>query len=316
MSNQSDTQPTLGYIGLGIMGEPMARNLMRAGYDLIVYNRTAAKGDALVADSAARADSPADVARQVGAEGVVFINVTDTPDVEQVLFAPDTGLEHGAGEGLIVVDHSTIAPIATQGFADRLAKRAVTLIDAPVSGGDVGAQQGTLSIMCGGEAQAFERIRPLLEVVGKSVVRLGGSGMGQACKACNQIAVVNALLGVCEAAALAKKMGLDVQKMIEVVGGGAGGSWQISNLGEKIAQGDHAPGFMVDLVLKDLRIVQETADRVGLPIAGTATAQGYFRSVAAQGGGTLGTQAMAKALETLASFRFTDSDNTARKDHA
>ncbi|XAL99949.1 NAD(P)-dependent oxidoreductase [Phycisphaeraceae bacterium D3-23] len=307
MTASTDT-PTLGYIGLGIMGEPMARNLMRAGYPLVVYNRTASKGDALVADGAQRAESPAEVARQVGAGGFVFINVTDTPDVEHVLFSDKHGLIHGAAEGLVVVDHSTIAPIATQGFAQRLAERGVTLIDAPVSGGDVGAQQGTLSIMCGGDEVAFDRVRPMLDVVGKSVVRLGGPGMGQACKACNQVAVVNALVGVCEAAALAKKVGLDVEKMIEVVAGGAGGSWQISNLGPKIAQGDHDPGFMVDLVLKDLGIVQDTAQRVGLPIAGTATAQGYFRSVAAQGGGRLGTQAMAKALEALADFSFTDPD--------
>ncbi|MEM9414705.1 MAG: NAD(P)-dependent oxidoreductase [Planctomycetota bacterium] len=306
--NATANTPTLGYIGLGIMGEPMARNLMRAGYPLVVYNRTASKGDALVADGAQRADSPAEVARRLGADGVVFINVTDTPDVEHVLFADEIGLIHGAAAGLVVVDHSTIAPIATQGFAKRLAGQGVTLIDAPVSGGDVGAQQGTLSIMCGGDEPTFDRVRPMLDVVGKSVVRLGGPGMGQACKACNQVAVVNALLGVCEAAALAKKVGLDVDKMIEVVGGGAGGSWQISNLGPKIAHGDHAPGFMVDLVLKDLGIVQDTAERVGLPIAGTATAQGYFRSVVANGGGKLGTQAMAKVLEDLAGFRFADSD--------
>ena len=306
-------QQTLGYIGLGIMGEPMARNLMSAGHSLVVYNRTAAKGDALVADGAVRADSPAEVARQVG-DGVVFLNVTDTPDVEHVLFADDTGLIHGAAEGLVVVDHSTIAPIATQEFAKRLAAWGVTLIDAPVSGGDVGAQQGTLSIMCGGDEDAFNRVRPLLDIVGKSVVRLGGPGMGQACKACNQVAVVNALVGVCEAAALAKKVGLDVEKMLDVVSGGAGGSWQIANLGPKIAVGDHAPGFMVDLVLKDLAIVQDTADRVGLPIAGTATAQAYFASVEALGGGKLGTQAMARALEQVGDFSFTDAPDAPADD--
>lgn len=306
----SKDHPTIGYIGLGIMGLPMARNLSKAGYPLVAYNRTAAKAAALADVGAEQAATPAEAARRVGPGGVVFINVTDTPDVEQVLFAEGTGLIHGAADGLVVVDHSTIAPLATQGFAARLAERGVALIDAPVSGGDVGAQQGTLSIMCGGDEAAFERVRPMLEVVGKRVVRLGGPGMGQACKACNQVAVVNALVGVCEAAALAKKVGLDVGKMLEVVGGGAGGSWQIENLGPKIAAGDHAPGFMVDLVLKDLMIVQDTAERVGLPIAGTGTAQGYFRSVAAHGGGTLGTQAMAQALEQLGAFRFTDPDKT------
>ena len=309
--------PTLGYIGLGIMGEPMARNLLGAGYPMVVYTRTAGKADALIALGARGVASPAQVAEAVGGAGVLFLNVTDTPDVEQVLFAQATGAVHGAAEGLVVVDHSTVCPAATQGFAQRLSAKGVSLVDAPVSGGDVGAQQGTLSIMCGGEAHAFERVRPMLEVVGQSVVRVGGSGMGQACKACNQVAVVNTLLGVCEAAALAKKVGLDVEKMLQVVGGGAGGSWQLSHLGPKIAAGDHAPGFMVDLVLKDLGIVQGAADRVGLPIAGTAAAQGYFRSVAAQGGGKLGTQAMARVLEQLGGFRFSKTDEASSgSDHA
>ena len=295
-----------GYIGLGIMGYPMANNLMTAGYPMTLWNRTPAKAQPLVDQGAALADSPADLARRVGPKGVVFINVTDTPDVEAVLFFGDNGVANGASAGLIVVDHSTISPAATQDFSKRLGDQGVTLIDAPVSGGDIGAQQGTLSIMAGGPGEAIERIRPMLDIVGKSTVHVGDSGMGQACKACNQIAVVNALQGVVESLALAKKLGLDLGKMIEVVSGGAGGSWQLANLGPRIAQGDHAPGFMIDLLLKDLGIVLNAAKTNGLPLTGTDTLATQFRNVAEAGGGRLGTQALTKVLEGLGGFTYAE----------
>jgi len=294
-------QPKLGYIGMGIMGAPMARNLINAGYDLIIYNRTAAKAKPLVDLGAALADSPADVAT-LGAS-IIFINITDTPDVEAVLFG-DHGLATTAPSGTTIVDHSTISPDATKQFAQRLAEQGIDLVDAPVSGGDVGAQNGTLSIMVGGKAQAVERVMPMLQVVGGRIVHLGEAGMGQACKACNQVAVVTALLGVCESLALAKQMGLSMDKMLQVVGGGAGGSWQLENLGPKIAHGDHAPGFMIDLVLKDLNIVLDTAKRAGLPLDATAHAAALFKQVAEQGGGRLGTQAIAKAIESAGGFTY------------
>ncbi|MFN3166814.1 MAG: NAD(P)-dependent oxidoreductase [Phycisphaeraceae bacterium] len=297
----TDSMPTLGYIGLGIMGAPMAKNLLDAGYPMVVWNRTASKAEPLVDAGATLADGPADVAKR-GAS-VIFLNVTDTPDVEAVLFG-DHGVASAAKPGTIVVDHSTISPDATRDFAERLTEQQVDLVDAPVSGGDVGAQNGTLSIMAGGRSDAFERVLPMLQVVGKNIVHLGDAGLGQACKACNQVAVVTALLGVCEALALAKQTGLSTDKMIEVVGGGAGGSWQLSNLGPKIAQGDHAPGFMIDLVLKDLNIVLDTAKRAGLPLDTTAHAAALFQQVAEQGGGKLGTQAIAKALESAGGFAF------------
>lgn len=297
------TKPQLGYIGLGIMGLPMASNLMDAGYPLTVWNRTAAKATPLVERGATLADTPADLATRGPA--VIFINVTDTPDVEAVLFG-EQGLASTAKPGTIIVDHSTISPDATRDFAKRLAEQDIDFFDAPVSGGDIGAQQGTLSIMVGGRDESVQAVMPMLQVVGKSVVHLGEAGLGQVCKACNQVAGMVTLLGVCEAMALAKQSGLDLDKMIQVVGGGAAGSWQLTNLGPKIAHGDHDPGFMIDLVNKDLAIVLDTAERAGLPLEGTAHVADLFKQVAAAGGGRLGTQAVAKALESAGDFSFHD----------
>lgn len=294
---------SIGYVGLGIMGQPMAQNLINAGFDLCVWNRTPAKSQPLVDAGAALAHSPADMAARN--PDVICVNVTDTADVEQVLFG-ETGIVQGAKPGLIVVDHSTISPVATRDFAQRLAEQNVVLVDAPVSGGDVGAQRGTLSIMIGGPDAAVRRLWPMFEAVGKNINHLGETGLGQTCKACNQIAVACNLMGVVEAMALAKRSGLDLEKMVQAIAGGAAGSWQLSNLGPKIAQGDHAPGFMIDLVLKDLAIVDDTARTYRLPLLGTNTAEGYFRAAAADGAGELGTQAMAKALEALGRFRFAD----------
>ncbi|MGB0767705.1 MAG: NAD(P)-dependent oxidoreductase, partial [Phycisphaeraceae bacterium] len=278
----TDSKPQLGYVGLGIMGLPMARNLIDAGYPMIVWNRTPGKSRPLEDIGAAVAESPADLAARGPA--VVFINVTDTPDVEAVLFG-ENGLAKAGKPGTIVVDHSTISPEATRDFAAQLAEQGIDFVDAPVSGGDVGAQRGTLSIMVGGRDEAFNRIMPMLEVVGERIVHLGASGLGQTCKACNQVAGMVALLGVCEAMAFAKKSGLPLDKMIEVVGGGAAGSWQLTNLGPKIAAGDHDPGFMIDLVNKDLRLVLDAAETLGLPLEATRRTAELFREIASQGGG-------------------------------
>lgn len=283
----------VGYIGLGIMGGAMAANLLKAGYRTLVWNRTAAKMRPLVDAGAEACASPADMVRR-GAE-IVFVNVKDTPDVEAVLFGED-GVASAAQRGLIVVDNSTISPVATKAFAERLAERGVVLLDAPVSGGDVGAKNATLSIMVGGDITAFERVKPVLEKLGKTITHVGGSGAGQACKACNQVAGMMALWGVCEAVALARRTGLDVEKMIGVVGGGAASSWQLQNLGPKIARGDFAPGFMVDLVLKDLAIVNDTARAERQPLPGAAVLEQLFRAVQADGGGSLGTQSLIRAI--------------------
>lgn len=283
----------VGYIGLGIMGSAMATNLRKAGFDVTVWNRTTAKTEPLRALGASVAASPADVAARCD---VVCINVRDTPDVEAVLFG-ENGLIHGAKPGLIVIDHSTIRPDATRTFADRLSKKGVTMLDAPVSGGDVGARNGTLSIMVGGDAAAFERCRPIFDAIGKSIVHLGPSGAGQACKACNQIAVLTNLAGVCEAIAFAREQGLDPTKMIEVLSAGAAASWQLANLGPKILANELRPAFRIDLALKDLGIVADAADASQLALDAIAVARRYLQAVADAGGDQLGTQAMIKVFD-------------------
>lgn len=294
----------VGYVGVGIMGAAMARNLLRAGVRLTACNRTRAKAEALRGDGAEVADDALAVVES-GAR-VVFLNVTDTPDVEDVLFgargvasAPDELLE-----GLVVVDHSTICPVATREFAGRLAERGATLIDAPVSGGDIGAREGTLSIMCGGDLATYEAVLPLLEIVGKRITHLGPAGSGQACKACNQVAAAATLAGACEALALAKANGLDLNQVVDVVAAGAAGSWQLANLGPRIAAGDHAPGFMIDLLLKDLRLVAGAADAADLPLPVTLLAESLFQAAADAGDGAKGTQAVAAEYERRGGFRF------------
>jgi len=292
----------VGYIGMGIMGSAMAANLIKAGFDVSVWNRTPGKCDPLAEVGATVCDSPKAMA-QTGPDAIC-INVSDTPDVEQVLFG-EQGIDAGAQSGLFIIDNSTISPDATKKFSVRLADKGVTFIDAPVSGGDVGARNGTLSIMVGApDEQAFKKCLALFGAMGKNITHVGATGMGQVCKACNQIAVSCNLLGVCEALALASRSGLDLERMIEVVSGGAAGSWQLANLGPKIAAGDLDPGFMIDLVLKDLAIVANAAERLELPLTGTSLAESYFRAVADEGGGKLGTQAMCKRLEKLGRFAY------------
>lgn len=296
----------VGYIGVGIMGAGMARNLLRSSVQVTACNRTRAKAEALASDGATVVDSPAE-AVAAGCR-VVFLNVPDTPDVERVLFG-EQGIATASADmlsGLIVVDHSTICPVATAEFAKRLADHGVMLIDAPVSGGDVGAQDGTLSIMCGGERDAFEAVLPLLEKVGKRITHLGPAGSGQACKACNQVAAAGVLAGACEALALAKASGLDLSQVVEVISAGAAGSWQLANLGPKIAARDNDPGFMIELMQKDLRLVAGAAAAHHLPLPVVRLVESLYESAAATGRGRDGTQALATVYERLGDFQFDD----------
>jgi 3-hydroxyisobutyrate dehydrogenase len=293
----TNARPAIGFIGLGIMGGPMAGHLLKAGYPLFVYSRTRAKADQLAAQGAQWCDSPEDVARHVG---VLITMVTDTPDVEAVLFGP-AGAADALPHDAVVIDMSTISPQATRDFARRLEERGVRLLDAPVTGGDSGARNATLTIMVGGDPAAFERVRPILEHLGKRIVHVGPSGSGQMLKACNQVLCAVNMIAVCEALTLARRSGLDPRQAIETLASGAGGSWALANLGPKIIAGELGPAFMIELIQKDLRIVQNAAQELRIPLPGTALAQQLFRAVeAAASGGKLGTQAMIKAYDRFA----------------
>lgn len=285
----------IGYIGLGIMGRGMAHNLLRAGFPLTVWNRSPERMTALLKAGAAAGESPADVAAK---SDIVMTCVSDTPDVEQVILG-ENGIVHGAASGALVIDTSTISPAATRQIAAKLAERGVAMLDAPVSGGSEGAEKATLSIMVGGEVAAFERALSVFQAVGRVVTHMGGSGSGQATKLVNQILCVANMLAASEALLLAQASGLDLNKTLQAVGGGAGGSWMLNNRGPQVARRDFRPGFTIDLQQKDLRLVLEAADELGLPLTLTSTIHGFYNALQRQGLGGEGNHALVKALEQL-----------------
>jgi len=286
----------IGWIGTGIMGAPMARRLIGGGNRVRVFNRSAEKARALAADGATVASDAAACA--AGAE-MVFIMVPDTPDVEATVAKIEPVLKAGQ----IVIDMSTVAPAAERAISARLKAKGVEYLDAPVSGGDVGARDGTLAIMVGGDAAAFERARPLFELMGKRITHMGASGAGQMTKLANQIAVALALEAAAEAIKFAQGGGLDASRVVEAIGAGAAGSWQLSNLGPKIIAGDYRPGFFVKLIRKDLRLVAEAARESGLALPGLALMASMFNTAAALGHDLDGTQAVAAALDRLADVK-------------
>ena len=293
----------VGFIGLGIMGRSMAANLVKAGFDVTVWNRTAARMQPLLEMGARGAPSPRAVAE--ASEAVITI-VTDSDDVEQVLFGPE-GAAHGARPGTVVIDMSTISPERTRRMAERLAEKDVHMLDAPVTGGDVGARDGTLSIMVGGDEGVFRRCLPIFEAMGRHIVHVGPSGAGQTVKLCNQVIVALNLLAMGEGLAFAAKAGVDLEKMLSVVQKGAAGSWALDNLAPRVLRGDYAPGFMVKLQQKDLRLALEAAAGMNLPLLGTSLVQQLLRSVQAYGGDDDGTQAIVTALERVGNFRLRGS---------
>ena len=284
---------TVGVVGTGIMGAPMAVNLAKAGYDVVAYNRTPAKAEALTADGVRVASSVAEVG---AAAPIVITMVPDTPDVLDVVEGPD-GLAASMAAGSVLIDMSTIAPGATRELAARLGKRGIAMLDAPVSGGSWGAQQASLTIMAGGEQAVFDRCLPVFEALGKNVTLMGPSGMGQTTKLVNQILVAGTCSAVAEALVFAAAHGADLLKTIEAVGGGAAASWQLANLGPRMVNGDFAPGFMVKLQQKDLRLVLESAQEKHVPLAVTSIARAYYTALEADGLGEEGTQALIKAVE-------------------
>lgn len=284
----------VGFVGLGIMGAPMARNLIQAGYRLTVYNRTDRPRVQKVVDAGAeRVSTPRDVARNVD---VVITMVTDSPDVEQVVLGED-GIIHGAASGAVVIDMTTMSPRVTREIAGRLEEKHVEMLDAPVSGGDVGARNGTLSIMAGGKPEVFQQCLPLLQVLGENINLIGDHGAGQTTKLCNQVAGALNNLAVAEALMLAAASGLDLQKVLAAISGGAAGSWMMSNIGPKILAGEFAPGFMVDLQQKDLKLVVQTANDVGVSMPGVSLVHQCLNAVQHAGLGQEGIQALIKAYE-------------------
>jgi 3-hydroxyisobutyrate dehydrogenase-like beta-hydroxyacid dehydrogenase len=289
----------VGVIGLGIMGAPMARNLLRAGHEVVVHGRTAARVEPLIAAGARAAASPAAVASAVEA---VVTSLPDGPDVELVLAGPD-GVLAGAARGLLVIDTSTIAPDTARALASRAAAVGVDFLDAPVSGGEQGAIDGTLSIMVGGTSEAFARARPVFDALGRTATHMGGPGQGQMTKLVNQVIGATTLAAVAEGLTLAAHAGLDADAVMAAVGSGAATSWALTNLGPRMQRGDWAPGFMVRLQQKDLRLALAAAAGLGVPLPTTAVVHQLLGAVEARGGGGLGTQALAQALEILAGTR-------------
>lgn len=286
----------IGFVGLGIMGAGMAANLIDRGHDVVVWNRTASRMEPLVEAGATTADSPAEVGRLCP---IVMICVSDTPDVDAVLHA-DGGLLAGVSVGSLVVDHSTISPRATIGFAEEVADLGGTWIDAPVSGGSEGAARGTLSIMVGGSEDDVERARPYMEAFGTTITYVGSVGSGQQVKIVNQILVVVNQLAVSEALLFAQAAGLDLEATLDAVKGGAAGSWMLANRGPQMIERDWRPGFTIDLQQKDLRLALEAADTVGSPIPGTALVFQLYRALQNEGLGGDGNHALVKALEKMA----------------
>jgi len=288
----------IGFIGLGIMGRGMVQNLLNAGFIVTIWNRTAERMSSFIEAGALAGASPADVAAK---SDITLVCVSDTPDVEAVILGED-GVLWGANAGSLVVDHSTISPTATQTIAARLAEKGVHMLDAPISGGSEGAAKGTLSIMVGGEAAQFARALPVFEAMGKTITHVGPTGAGQTVKLVNQILVVITMLGVSEALLFAQAGGLDLEKTLTAVSGGAAGSWSLSNRGPQMIQRDWRPGFTIDLQQKDLRLVLEAADQFGVPALGTSLIFQLYRTLQQQGLGSDGNHALLKALEHLAGF--------------
>ena len=287
---------TIGFIGLGIMGQGMALNLLNAGFSLNVWNRTPAKMEPLIAIGARGTNSPSELAAQ---SDIIITCVSDTPDVEAVILG-ENGVIFGIKEGSLLIDMSTISPQTTREIAERLSQEGALMLDAPISGGSEGAANGTLSIMVGGDKDQVARAMPAFEAMGKAITHVGEIGAGQTVKLVNQILVVVTMLGVGEALLFAQAGGLDLQKTLDAVTQGAAGSWMLSNRGPQVIHRDWRPGFTIDLQQKDLRLVLEAADQLGIPMLGTGTVFQLYRSLQQQGLGAEGNHALAKALENLA----------------
>ncbi len=291
----------IGYIGLGLMGKPIARNLMKAGYPLVVHNRSQAAVEELIKEGAERADSPRAIA---DVSDVVFTNLPDTPDVEQVIFG-EKGIIEGCHEGMIYIDNSTIKPEAARNIATALTERGAHALDAPVSGGDVGAKAGTLAIMVGGSEDAFEEAKPIFEAMGKTITYVGESGAGQVAKACNQIMVAAQMVAMAELLLLAEKTGVNPEQVIEAIKGGAAQCWTLDNKPPRLFAGNRSPGFKAYMQHKDLGIVLDTARSYGMPLPATAVNQQLYEAMLQLGMRDLDNSAVIGALEAISGIQLT-----------
>jgi 2-hydroxy-3-oxopropionate reductase len=289
----------LGFIGLGIMGRPMALNLRRAGHELWVHGRRPVTMEVLVEAGAHACGSIAEVAANAD---IIFIMVSDTPDVEQVITG-EHGLMPRLRQGQVVVDMSTISPAATRRLAQELQTRGVEMLDAPVSGGEVGAINATLSIMTGGKEKTFQRVKPLFELMGKNIVHVGDNGAGQVAKACNQIVVAVTIQGVSEALTFARRNGVDAAKVREALMGGFAGSKILEVHGKRMLDNDFKPGFKVKLHQKDLRIVIEDAHQLGIGLPGAALVAQSLNALMGSGDGELDSAAIVKVVERMSGFK-------------
>jgi 2-hydroxy-3-oxopropionate reductase len=295
---------TVGYIGLGLMGKSMARNILRAGYPLVVHNRSQAAVDELVAEGARQAHSPAEVAGQVD---VVFTNLPDSPDVEAVALGP-SGILEGAHASLVFVDNSTIRPATARKIATQMGEKGVSCLDAPVSGGDVGARNATLTIMIGGPIQALERARPVLEAIGKTITHVGDSGAGQIAKAANQIMVAAQMVAMGELLVFARKSGADPSKVVDAIRHGAAQCWTLDVKPPRLFAGNRQPGFKAYMQAKDLGIVLDTARQYGVPLPATSINAQLFNAMLEMGMRDLDNSAVIGVIEKLAGSFLLDDE--------
>ncbi len=286
----------VGYIGLGIMGKPMARNIMNAGYKMVVHNRSRESVHELVREGAIEAHTPAEVAGQVD---IIFTNLPDSPDVELVALGED-GIIQSAQPGLIYIDNSTIKPTTARMVGEKLAEKGVMMLDAPVSGGDVGAINGTLTIMAGGPSAALEKAMPVLQAMGKTITHVGALGDGQIAKAANQIMVAAQMVAMGELLILAQKAGADPERVVQAIRGGAAGCWALNNKPQRLFAGERGPGFKAHLQAKDLGIVMDTAREYGVPLPSSAVNSQLFNAMLEMGMEELDNSAVIGVIGKLA----------------
>ena len=292
----------VGYIGLGLMGKSIARNILKAGFPVVVHNRSQAAVDELVAEGAVRSSSPAAVAAQ---SDIVFTNLPDSPDVEKVVLG-ERGIIEAAHDGLIFIDNSTIKPASARKIAVELAKKGVYALDAPVSGGDIGAKNGTLTIMVGGDASALEKAMPVLQAMGKTITHVGDAGAGQVAKAANQIMVAAQMVAMGELLVFAKKAGVDPRKVVDAIKGGAAQCWSLDVKPPRLFDGNRNPGFKAHMQLKDMKIVMDTAEEFDIPISGTIANTKLFQEMIELGMGELDNSAVVGVIEKLAGVGILD----------